>query len=566
MAANAFDAVVHAIPSEGSSLTRPVLVDSSISFELSIGDKIQTLSTTNVRNGDAIRGLLYVPELDFEDPCRQATTPFILANVTRLSDIPGPRRSISLAPWVSSACTISFLAALSRNPPYAAVFYRPDESTTTPPLADHPTWDLGDRDMWKTTNRYPVYAIPGVYGASVMRALSEYSGSVADAPYAEDLLRRFQGSDVVRVSSKIAISKNSTGGLPSLWIFLLVVVAILICIALFSSIAMRCIQARQLRSLERRVAAGEVDLETLGIKRLNVPQDILDKMPLYICNGSGRIERLIPPTTEMTPESIDEPSKLPPDKGSFLQSISGWKWISRVSQAFYSRKSRSTTPPPPLSSAPDSGTSLPSPRSQITPIDNNQQHHAEPTFAQTTCPICLDDYDWGETTVRELPCQHIFHPECIDNFLLQNSSLCPVCKKSVLPRGYCPEKITRVMVRQERLARRARPPQTIEIGNGGYDAAMPTSLGNGNQSPQNRVSENRGGFRNSVVDALRQSRTGPQATVSPPTGERFSRQRQEEMRMRAVAMLGYRPMIADEERAQDASRSKCWMPTYFYRP
>ncbi|OJD23418.1 hypothetical protein ACJ73_05226 [Blastomyces percursus] len=556
MAASAFDAVIHAVPSEGSFLTRPVLVDPSISFELSIGDKIQTLSTTNVRNGDAIRGLLYVPELDLEDPCRQATTPFIPANVTRLSDIPGPKRSISLAPWVSSVCTTSFLAALSRNPPYAAVFYRPDESTTTPPSASHPTWDLGDGNMWKTTNRYPVYAIPGVYGASVMRALSEYSGSVADAPYAEDLLRRFQGSDVVRVSSKIAI-RNTTGGLPSLWIFLLVVVAILICIALFSSIAMRCIQARQLRSLERRVAAGEVDLETLGIKRLNVPQDILDKMPLYICNGSGRIERLILPTTEMTPESIDEPSKLPLDKRSFLQSISDWKWISSISQALYSRKSRSTSPPPPLSSAPDTGNSLPSPRSQTTPIDNNQRHHVEPTFAQTTCPICLDDYDWGETTVRELPCQHIFHPECIDNFLLQNSSLCPVCKKSVLPRGYCPEKITRVMVRQERLARRARPPQTIELGSGGYDTALPTSLGNGDESLQNRASENRGGFRNSVVDVLRQPRTSTQVTVSPATGDRFSRQRQEEMRMRAVAMLGYRPTIVDEERAQDASRSKC---------
>ncbi|KLJ10014.1 hypothetical protein EMPG_14570 [Blastomyces silverae] len=556
MAANAFDAVIHAIPSEGSSLIRPVHVDPSISFELSIGDKIQTLSTTNVRNGDAIRGLLYVPELDFEDPCRQTTTPFIPANVTRLSDIPGAGRSISLAPWVSSACTISFLAALSRNPPYAAVFYQPAESTTTPPPADHPTWDLGDGDMWKTTNPYPVYAIPGVYGASVMRALGEYSGSVADAPYAEDLLRRFQGSDVVRVSSKIAISRSSTGGLPSLWIFLLVVVAILICIALFSSIAMRCIQARQLHSLERRVAAGEVDLETLGIKRLNVPQDILDKMPLYICNGSGRIERLIPPTTEMTPESIDEPSKLP-DKRSFLQSMSDWKWISRASEALYSRKSRSTSPPPPLPSAPDTGTSLPSPRSQTTRIDSNQQYPTEPTFAQTTCPICLDDYDRGETTVRELPCQHIFHPECIDNFLLQNSSLCPVCKKSVLPRGYCPVKITRFMVRQERLARRIRPPQTAEIGNAGYDDTISIPLGNGNQSPQNRATERRSGFRNSVVDVLRQSRASTRVTVSPPRGDRFSRQRQEEMRMRAVAMLGYRPMIPDEERAQGTSRSKC---------
>ncbi|PGH03107.1 hypothetical protein GX51_04294 [Blastomyces parvus] len=554
--ANAFDVVILAIPSEDSSLTRTVNVDPSISYELSIGDKIRTLSTTNVRNGDAIRGLLYVPELDFEDPCRQATTPFIPANVTRLSDIPGASRSISIAPWVSSACTISFLATLSRNPPYAAVFYQPDGSTAIPPPADHPTWNLGNDDMWKTTNQYPVYAIPGVYGASVMRAVSEYSGSVIDAPYAEDLLRRFQGNELIRASSKIAI-RSTTGGLPSLWIFLLAVVAILVCIALFSSIAMRLIHARQLRSLERRVAAGEVDLETLGIKRLNVPQDILDKMPLYICHESGIIERLIPPTAEMSPEPIEEPSKLPSDKNNFLQSVSNWKWISTAMQALYSLKSRTTSPPPPPPSVPDIETSPVSSRAQTTPIDSNQQRHAQPTFSQTTCPICLDDYMWGETTVRELPCQHIFHPECIDNFLLQNSSLCPVCKKSVLPRGYCPEKITRVMVRQERLARRIRPPQTAEIGNAGYDTSIPTSLGNGNQSPQNGATERRSGFRNSVVEVLRQSSTSTQVTVSAPTGDRFSRQRQEEMRMRAVAMLGYRPMLADEERAQAASRSKC---------
>ncbi|PGH29629.1 hypothetical protein GX50_07612 [[Emmonsia] crescens] len=526
-----------------------------ISFELSIGDKIRTLSTTNVRDGDAIRGLLYVPQLDSEDPCRQTSAPYIPANVTRLSDLPSSRKVITIAPWISSACTISFLAAQSRNPPNAAVFYLPDASTTTPPPVDHPTWDLGDGDMWKTMNLYPVYAIPGLYGGLVMRALSEYSGNLTDAPYGEDLLGTFRGDEFVRLSSKIAL-KNTSRGLPSLWIFLLAVVAILIGIALFSSIAMRLIQTRQLRSLERRVAAGEVDLESLGIKRLNVPQNILDKMPLYICDGSGRIELLTPPTTEMEPDPAEEPSKLPLDKKDSLQSVSHWKWISRVSQALFALKSRSLSPPPPPPSPPNIATSPSSPRSQTTTVDNNQQRHAQPTFSQTTCPICLDDYDWGETTVRELPCQHIFHPECIDNFLLQNSSLCPVCKKSVLPRGYCPEKITRVMVRQERLARRIRPPQSAETGDAGYEMTMPTSLANGNQLSQHRVTERRSGFRNSVADMLRQTRTSAQGTVSPPTGDRSSRQRQEQMRMRALAMLGDRPMIADEERTRDASRSK----------
>ena len=75
------------------------------------------------------------------------------------------------------------------------------------------------------------------------------------------------------------------------------------------------------------------------------------------------------------------------------------------------------------------------------------------SFDQPSCVICLDDFISHETMVRSLPCRHIFHPECVDQLLLQHSSLCPTCKASVLPQGYCPVKITNVMVRRERLAR-----------------------------------------------------------------------------------------------------------------
>ena len=46
------------------------------------------------------------------------------------------------------------------------------------------------------------------------------------------------------------------------------------------------------------------------------------------------------------------------------------------------------------------------------------------------CVICVDDFT-EEDTVRVLPCDHIFHPQCIDEWLGNHSSLCPLCKKRV---------------------------------------------------------------------------------------------------------------------------------------
>lgn len=83
-------------------------------------------------------------------------------------------------------------------------------------------------------------------------------------------------------------------------------------------------------------------------------------------------------------------------------------------------------------------------------------------YSQPTCPICLEDYESGISEIRELPCGHIFHPECIDMFLANNSSLCPLCKKSAFPIGYCPTKITNAMVRRERNLRRLRSRVTVD--------------------------------------------------------------------------------------------------------
>jgi hypothetical protein len=43
------------------------------------------------------------------------------------------------------------------------------------------------------------------------------------------------------------------------------------------------------------------------------------------------------------------------------------------------------------------------------------------------CSICLDEYSPG-VRVRRLPCQHVFHGNCIARWLIERSATCPLCK------------------------------------------------------------------------------------------------------------------------------------------
>jgi len=65
-------------------------------------------------------------------------------------------------------------------------------------------------------------------------------------------------------------------------------------------------------------------------------------------------------------------------------------------------------------------------------IDRIPKYRWEPTGradAQTQCMICLSDFESGDE-VRELPCGHIFHASCVDEWLRRCTD-CPICKANV---------------------------------------------------------------------------------------------------------------------------------------
>ncbi|KAK2854375.1 hypothetical protein FQN49_005152 [Arthroderma sp. PD_2] len=454
-------------------------------------------------------GLLYVPQIS-SDACNAESAKLFPANVTRKADFPEPPCAlIALAPWISANCTLEFLDVAKNDRAVGAVFYMPDNSTAKPPVANSTVWKLDDDETWKLNHAFPVYAIPGEPGRQLIHEVSIYSGNLSTAPHGDELSRDFDPTARARLFARIGFAQGRSL-MPNLWIFLLAVLGILIVIIALSSVVMRLLQRRRRQSLQRRIQAGEVDLEMLGIKRLNVPQHILDKMPLYTYSNDGSIMAPAPPAATIAPLNINQETPSNPAE-SKKPTVRGF-----VSQWFGGNSRRSTTDTPAARIGRTEGT-----RSQVPPPS---QETGQLTFSQCTCPICLEDYTPGETTVRELPCRHIFHPGCIDFFLLQNSSLCPVCKISVLPVGYFPEHVTNLMVRQERLARRIQEERNRQ--HGGSATATP------------------GIPLTSLPSRLRTE------TVS-------STERQEAMRQRALAMLGNNRMAEDEERERDAARPKC---------
>eukprot|EP00878_Enallax_costatus_P013304 GHUV01013909.1.p1 GENE.GHUV01013909.1~~GHUV01013909.1.p1 ORF type:complete len:274 (+),score=126.30 GHUV01013909.1:476-1297(+) len=64
---------------------------------------------------------------------------------------------------------------------------------------------------------------------------------------------------------------------------------------------------------------------------------------------------------------------------------------------------------------------------------SQQQMAAKALQASALCAICQMDYDDSDH-VKLLPCCHVYHQECVDQWLGLNKT-CPICNKEVAPNG-----------------------------------------------------------------------------------------------------------------------------------
>lgn len=445
-------------------------LNSSVSFQYRIYDNIRTLSTKGVDGSDPY-GILFVPDLQSE-ACKSQEEQHVPTNATRLANLPDGKNYalIAVAPWFSPQCMLEYFAAARQEPTKGVLVWQPGKGDSQPPVLNDASWSLQDGGGWQRLNTFPTYALTTTTGGIIMDQLSKYSGNLTSVPNGEELAQSLDPTDYVRLWA--TVSTDTAAQLPSLWVFLVIVLAVLIVAVSSTSVAMHIIQRRRRRDLQQRVQRGEVDLEALGVKRLKVSQQILDKLPLYTYTASPSHGTQV--DGAQNTHSADEAS-VPPT--SHVDSETGLKAAPAVNNAA-------------VPVAVGSASSL----------------------NQPTCPICLDDFEPNETQVRELPCHHIFHPDCVDTFLLEHSSLCPMCKQTVLPAGACDVQITNMMVRRERHINRIRAR--------GGNPANPTSTTEipGANPPGGRF----GPMRNRIAATVVGQRLFGNAQPTPPAHSRRS--------------------------------------------
>ena len=309
---------------------------------------------------------------------------------------------------------------------------------------------------------------------------------------------------------------------------------------------MHIIQRRRRNDLRQRVLDGQVDLEALGVKRLTVSQEVLDKLPIHTYSVS------LSDSEKAAPDSSGQPNH---DPTSAVNAETGQK----------------TAPLSRRLSAPTMSTSS-----------------MTASWSQPTCPICMDDFEPNESQVRELPCHHVFHPECIDTFLLNHSSLCPMCKQSVLPTGACPVKITNAMVRRERHINRMRarsaraantqPNSTTDAApeHSAPPARPPVALGSlssrlGGAFTGRRIFSAPQRTQPPPRDIEMGTTPPPDVTQHPPINETPSQQQQQQpldctpaqnrrewARQRALAMLGPRHAPASDQDDEEEANTPRW--------
>jgi hypothetical protein len=75
-------------------------------------------------------------------------------------------------------------------------------------------------------------------------------------------------------------------------------------------------------------------------------------------------------------------------------------------------------------------------RASLEKSDGDERHVIVEGYSALSCPICLDAFDRDDviTWSKELRCQHVYHANCLNPWLMENDD-CPICRTSLILEG-----------------------------------------------------------------------------------------------------------------------------------
>lgn len=238
--------------------------------------------------------------------------------------------------------------------------------------------------------------------------------------------------------------------MPSLWGFVLAILGTILVLSILILLLYQIVQKKRRERLQRRIETGDVDLEFLGLNQMKVPREVLDQLPKYTYP-----EPNTPPEAVLNATQTQNTKFYADGRGAIttIREESEEETAAAAAASTDDNESHVQRPQPAAipTTATTTTTSAIAPDQGIPSTTSKYRF----SYSQTTCAICLDDYEPGLSIVREMPCGHIFDVDCIDTFLTQGSSLCPLCKKSVLPAGSYPIPVTNIMVQRDYIQRRS---------------------------------------------------------------------------------------------------------------
>lgn len=261
-------------------------------------------------------------------------------------------------------------------------------------------------------------------------------------------------------------AEHGENKMPSLWGFILAILGTILVLSVILLMCYQLVQSRRRENLRRRIEAGEADLEQLGLHQIKVPREIIDTIPVYIYADLGALG-----------ETESQSKHVGSNDGSSIQSDEtherrveldekcteiqmGRTTLERKEDETQANKEGKAENEKTEKENKESETRTNNPtvrRSHSScPASPHPSHRSRLSYTQTMCAICLEEYESGTSVVRELPCGHIFHPQCIDTSLTQSSCLCPLCKKSVLPTDTYPVPVTNRTVHRDYMLHRSR--------------------------------------------------------------------------------------------------------------